>query len=68
MKVAERVNKFRDMSADELQQSESDLREQLFKLRLQWAMGQSETLKKMRELRKDRARIQTFLRQKEKGK
>jgi large subunit ribosomal protein L29 len=44
------------------------MREQFFKLRLQWAMGQTETLKKMRELRKDRARIQTFLRQKAKEK
>ena len=68
MKSSERINKLRGMSADELQRSESDMREQLFRLRLQWAMGQTESLKKMRELRKDRARVQTFLRQKEKGK
>ena len=68
MKSSERINKLRDMSSDELQRSESDMREQLFKLRLQWAMGSTESLKKMRELRKDRARVQTFLRQKEKGK
>ena len=67
MKAAERVNKFREMSADELRNTENEVREQLFKLRLQWAMGQTESLKKMRELRRDRARIQTFLRQKEKG-
>ena len=68
MKSSERINKLRDMSPDELQRNESDMREQLFRLRLQWAMGQTESLKKMRELRKDRARVQTFLRQKEKGK
>ena len=68
MKSSERVNKLRDMSPDELQRNEADMREQLFRLRLQWAMGQTESLKRMRELRKDRARVQTFLRQKEKGK
>ena len=68
MKSRERINKLRDMSPEELQTQEGEMREQFFKLRLQWAMGQTETLKKMRELRKDRARIQTFLRQKTKEK
>jgi large subunit ribosomal protein L29 len=68
MKSAERLNKFRDMTADELQIRETEMREQFFKLRLQWAMGQTETLKKLRELRKDRARVQTILREKAKDK
>jgi large subunit ribosomal protein L29 len=68
MKSAERVNKLKDMTVDELTRTEGEMREQFFKLRLQWAMGQTETLKKMREIRKDRARIQTFLRQKTKEK
>ena len=46
----------------------ADMREQMFRLRFQWAMGQTETLNKMRELRKDRARLQTILREKAKGK
>ena len=54
MKSAERVKKMRDMSADELQRHEAEMNEQMFRLRFQWAMGQTETLKKMRELRKDR--------------
>ena len=41
------------------------MNEQMFRLRFQWAMGQTETLKKMRELRKDRARMQTIFREKE---
>ena len=68
MKSAERVIKFRDMTPDELQTRETEMREQFFKLRLQWAMGQTETLKKLRELRKDRARVQTILREKTKEK
>ena len=62
------MKKIRDMSVDELQRQEAEMSEQMFRLRFQWAMGQTETLKKMRELRKDRARVQTILREKERGK
>jgi large subunit ribosomal protein L29 len=65
VKVAERLKKLRDMSADELERHETEMSEQLFKLRFQWAMGQAESLKKMRELKKDRARLLTILREKE---
>ena len=67
MKSNERVKKLRDMSADELRHQETEMDEQMFKLRFQWAMGQSETLKKMRELRRDRARLLTILHEKEKS-
>jgi large subunit ribosomal protein L29 len=53
------------MAADELQRQEAEMSEQMFKLRFQWAMGQTESLKKMRDLRKDRARLLTILREKE---
>ena len=65
MKSADRVKKLRDMSPDELQRQQAEMSEQMFKLRFQWAMGQTETLKKMRELRKDQARLLTILHQKE---
>ncbi|MBI4471475.1 MAG: 50S ribosomal protein L29 [Acidobacteria bacterium] len=68
MKVRERVKKIRDKSVDELVREEGEMREQMFKLRFQLAMGQSETLKKMRELRKDRARVLTIKTQKEREK
>jgi len=67
MKSAERAKKIRDMSADELQRQEGELNEQMFRLRFQWAMGQTESLNKMRELRKDRARLLTILREKNNG-
>jgi len=44
------------------------MREQLFKLRFQWVMGQTEALKQIRELRKQRARLETIVREKAKGK
>jgi large subunit ribosomal protein L29 len=65
MKATERVKKIRDMSVDELRRHEGEMIEQMFKLRFQLAMGQSESLNKMRELRKDRARLLTILQEKE---
>ena len=65
MKSADRARKFRDMSADEIERQEAEMSEQIFKLRFQWAMGQTESLKKIRELRKDRARLLTILHEKE---
>ena len=67
MKAAERLKKMRDLSADELKHQENEMKEQMFRLRFQWSMGQTETLKKMRELRRDQARMQTILRDKVKG-
>jgi large subunit ribosomal protein L29 len=65
MKAADRVKKVRDMSVDELRNQDTEMTEQMFKLRFQLAMGQTESLKKMRELRKDRARLLTILKEKE---
>jgi large subunit ribosomal protein L29 len=65
MKSADRVKKMRDLSVDELKNQDAGMTEQMFKLRFQMAMGQTESLKKMRELRKDRARLLTILKEKE---
>jgi large subunit ribosomal protein L29 len=67
VKSAERVKKLRDMTVDELDRREAEMSEQIFRLRFQWAMGQTETLNKMRELRKDRARLLTIRREKNNG-
>jgi large subunit ribosomal protein L29 len=67
MKSADRAKKLRDMSPEELQHQEGEMNEQMFKLRFQWAMGQTESLKKMRELRRDRARLLTIMREKERS-
>ena len=60
MKVAE----FRDLHVDELRQREKDMDDQLFRLRIQKSMGQLEAPDKLRTVRRDLARIKTFLRQK----
>ncbi len=61
-----KAGKIREWSPQELEDKEREFSDQLFRLKFQLAMGQTETLKKVRELRKDRARIKTILREKEK--
>ena len=57
----------RDMSEDELRGREKELREQLFKLRFQKSIGQLDNGMKMREIRRDIARVKTVLREKQAG-
>ncbi len=58
-----KVASFRDLGADELRQRELDLDEQLFRLRIQKSMGQSDVISKMRNLRRDLARVKTLIRE-----
>jgi large subunit ribosomal protein L29 len=68
MKSTEQVKKLRDMSADELTTHSAEMAEQLFRLRFQWVLGQTESLNKLRQVRKQRARLETILRERAKGK
>ncbi|MGA2390990.1 MAG: 50S ribosomal protein L29 [Candidatus Sulfotelmatobacter sp.] len=52
--------KIRNLTDDELQHQGRDLADQLFKLKFQMNMGQNESLKKIRGLRKDIARVKTI--------
>ena len=56
-----KADKVRNQTDAELQHQERDLADQLFKLKFQLNMGQTESLKKMRGLRKDIARVKTIL-------
>ena len=56
-----KASKLRDMSVDQLQAEESDLSSQLFRLRFQKATGQLENVQKIRQIRKDLARVKTLL-------
>jgi large subunit ribosomal protein L29 len=62
MKPAE----IRELSTDELQGREKELDDQLFRLRIQKSMGQLEAPAKVVTLRRDRARIKTILRERNK--
>jgi len=61
MKVAE----VRDLAVDDLRQRVKELDDQLFRLRIQKSMGQVEAAHKLKSLRRDLARVQTVLREKE---
>jgi large subunit ribosomal protein L29 len=60
-----KAEKIREIDAKELAGKVKETEEQIFRLRFQMAMGQTDGLKKYRELRKDKARMLTVLREKE---
>jgi large subunit ribosomal protein L29 len=60
-----KVEELREKSKNELEIAERDLHEQIFRLRFQLTTGQTEGLKKLREAKKDLARVKTLLRETE---
>ena len=60
-----KASQMREQTTEELQDKERDLAEQLFALRLQKVTGQLEKPSRVRELRKDLARVLTVLREKQ---
>jgi large subunit ribosomal protein L29 len=58
-------DKIRNLTAEELTHQERDLNDQLFKLKFQLNMGQTESLKKIRGMRRDIARLKTIARERE---
>ena len=64
MKVAELLSDLRGLTPEDLRTRSRDLEEQVFRLRLQSAMGQGEAGNKIRPLRRELARINTVLREK----
>jgi large subunit ribosomal protein L29 len=61
------LEKIRNLSDSELRVEEQKAAEQLFRLRFQIKLGQNEGVKKLRELKKDIARIKTIYRERELG-
>ena len=62
-----KIAELRDLGPADLEQREQELGEALFRLRLQKAMGQEEVVGKLKESRKDLAKVQTLLRELELG-
>jgi large subunit ribosomal protein L29 len=60
-----KADKVRNLTDAELQHQERELNDQLFRLKFQLNMGQTESLKKIRGLRKDIARIKTIARERQ---
>lgn len=60
-----KIKEVRDLGINELKQKRSELAEELFKLRIRHASGQLEPTAKLGSLRRDIARVNTVLKEKE---
>jgi large subunit ribosomal protein L29 len=58
----------RELSDEELKDKDQELKDQLFKLKFQHALGQLDDAMKLKNIKRDRARIQTILNERERGK
>jgi large subunit ribosomal protein L29 len=57
-----RMEKIREAGVNELEAQQKELTETIFRLRFQLSTGQAEALKRLRETKKDLARVKTLLR------
>jgi len=62
-----KVSEIRQYSEEELRSRENELVEQLFAFRLQKVTGQVESAAKVRQTRRDLARVLTILRERQKA-
>jgi len=60
MKRREEIEKYQEMSADELRAEAARLRESLFRLNFKLALGEVDAVKRIRQEKKALARIQTI--------
>jgi large subunit ribosomal protein L29 len=58
------ASELRELNEDDLRNRERDLDDQIFRLRIQKAMGHLDVPLKLRAVRRDLARVKTVLRQK----
>ena len=60
-----KAGEIRDMNIDEMEQKLSDLKEELFNLSFQHEIGQLENPQRMKETKRDIARVKTIIREAE---
>jgi len=60
-----KARELKDLSVDQLHAKEKEFREEEFKLRFRHATGQLEKTSRLTQLRKEIARVQTIIREKE---
>ena len=58
-----KMQKLLEMSNEELINKEADLKDQIFKLKFQHALGQLENAMKLKNTKKDIARVKTLIKQ-----
>lgn len=60
-----KANEIKDMTVDELNSKLAELKQELFNLRFQYAVNQLENPKRLQAVKKDIARVKTFIRKQE---
>lgn len=60
-----KANEIKDMTVDELNSKLAELNQELFNLRFQHAVNQLENPKRLQAVKKDIARVKTFIRKQE---
>ncbi|MBP8626404.1 MAG: 50S ribosomal protein L29 [Syntrophorhabdales bacterium] len=60
-----KAKEIKELTVEELMKKKKDIKEEIFNLRFQHSTGQLENTARMRLLKRDIARIETVLRQKE---
>jgi large subunit ribosomal protein L29 len=65
MKRREEMDKYLELSADELKAETDRLKESLFRLKFKLALGEVDAVKRIREEKKSLARLQTISRQRQ---
>lgn len=58
-----KANEIRELAPDEMERKLADLKQELFNLRFQHASGQLENPGKLKQTRKDIARVETVIRE-----
>jgi large subunit ribosomal protein L29 len=59
-----KVRELKELTAEELLKRERDLKEEIFNLRFQHSTGQLDNTARLKQVKKDIARVETTLRQK----
>lgn len=65
MKRREELDKYQELSVDELKAETDRLKESLFRLKFKLALGEVDAIKRIREEKKSLARLQTLTRQRQ---
>lgn len=65
MKRREELDKYRELSAEELRAEMARLKESLFRLKFKLALGEVDAVKRIREEKRSLARLQTLNRQRQ---
>ena len=65
MKRRGELDKYRDLSEEELRAEQARLKESLFRLKFKLALGEVDAVKRIREEKRSMARLQTLLQQRQ---